>query len=172
MMQGRVLWLAPTGVCRCQLGRMQRRISGGNTRKCLLHESSSAGGACRATLTSNPHSYTTSMHTDTCTEHTTQTHLCVVLIKVDKITRIASSDAYKIPRSSAPIHTQLMTQFAVTVIIVVVEWTSCHTLSAIMASNAVTSCIVDDPEVATCLALKRALHEVECTEAVNSLHRQ
>ena len=64
-----------------------------------------------------------------------------------------------------------MTQFAVTAIFVVVVSTSCHTLSAIVAGNAVTSYIVDDLEVATCLALKRALHEVECTEAENT-HRR
>ena len=126
----------------------------------------------RGALLTSTLTHTPPVCTHTCTKHTTQTHLCVVLIKVDKSTRIASSLANKIPWSSAPTHTQLMTQFAVTAIFVVVVRTSWHTLSAIVAGNAVTSCIVDNPEVATCLALKRALHEVECTEAENNLHRQ
>ena len=151
--QGRVLLLSPTGVCRCRLGIVQHRISGGNTVKCHMRAALLVR-IDRATLTFNPHSYTTRMYTYM---HRTQTHLCVVLIKVDKITRIASSLANIISWSSAPTHTQLMTQFAVTAIFVVVVRTSCHTLSVIVASNAVISCIVDYPEVATCFALKQAL---------------
>ena len=36
LMQGLVLCPAPTGVCRCRLGIVQHRISGGNTVKCHM----------------------------------------------------------------------------------------------------------------------------------------
>ena len=36
LMQGQVLWLAPTGVCRCRLGIVQHRISGGKSVKCHM----------------------------------------------------------------------------------------------------------------------------------------
>ena len=142
LMQGRVLWLAPTGVCRCRLGIVQHRISGGKAMKCYMRPALLMvwSDTDIQTLTHTP---PVCIHT--CTKHTTQTHLCVVLIKVDKITRIASPLANNIPWSSAPTHTQLMTQFAVTAIFVVIVRASCHTLSAIVASNAVTSCIVDNP---------------------------
>ena len=76
-------------------------------------------------------------------------HLCVILIKVDKITRIASSLANEIPWPGASTHTQLVAQLALCAIYVVVAYARRHTLSAIVASNSDTSCIMEDPEVAT-----------------------
>ena len=90
-------------------------------------------------------------------------HLCVILIEVDKSTPIASSLANEIPWPGASSHTQLVAQLALRVICVVVDRARRHTLSAIVASDTVTSCIVDNPEVTTCLALKWALHAEELT---------
>ena len=87
-------------------------------------------------------------------------HLCVILVKVDKVTCIASSLANKVSRSSASTNTEIMAEFALHSICVIVIGTSGHTLSAIVADSTGTSLVMDNPEVATCLALKWAL----CTQ--------
>ena len=88
------------------------------------------------------------------------THLCVILVKVDKVTRIATSLANNVSRSSASTNTEIMAEFALHSICVIVIGTSGHTLSAIVADSTGTSLVMDNPEVATCLALKWAL----CTQ--------
>ena len=93
-------------------------------------------------------------------------HLCVILVKVDKVTCIASSLTNKVSRSSASTNTEIMAEFALHSICVIVIGTSGHTLSVIVADSTGTSLVMDNPEVATCLALKWAL----CTQ--RSLHSQ
>ena len=64
------------------------------------------------------------MHCTTYKRTHNSMHLCVITIKVDNVTCIASSLANKIPWPCTSTNTQIMTEFAIHVLCIIVVRTS------------------------------------------------